>query len=162
MHRGCAFLLGLCMAIPGTAQTTVKEARDLAAYPLTMEHVTGHYQVLIDLTREEQRESGLKRDLQSWSLLPLEQQIQQYETNPKVAAILKAHGMTPRDQVMTQTSLLALMVALPSIEQKKRPNGKNKFQFDASPADHVKFYHDHQAEITKLGSELVDAALGKK
>ncbi len=104
----------------------------------------------------------MKRDLQGWSGLSLDRQIQLYESNAKTAAIVKAHGITPRDQVMTQTALMALMIALPSIEAKKGPNVKNKLQFDASSADHVKFYHDHHAEITKLGAELVDVALGKK
>ena len=87
-----------------------------------MDHVTRHYQTLMDLTRQEQQDAALKRDLQGWSGLPLEQQIQLYETNPKTAAILKAHGITARDQVMTQTALMALMIALPSIEQRKGPN----------------------------------------
>jgi hypothetical protein len=162
MRSGCAFVLALGVAIPGMGQTTEKEAHDLAAYPLTMEHVTGQYQVLIDLTRQEQQDPALKRELQGWSGLPLDRQIQLYETNPKVTAIVKAHGITARDQVMTQTALMALMIALPSVEAKKGPSVANKLQFEASPADHVKFYRDHELEITKLGAELVDVALGKK
>jgi len=127
-----------------------------------MDHITRHYQTLMDLTREEQRDPGLKRDLQGWSKLPLDRQIQLYETSPKTAAIVKAHGITARDQVMTQTALMALMIALPSIEGKKGANAANKLQFEASSTDHVKFYREHQAEITKLGAELVDVALGKK
>jgi hypothetical protein len=155
-------VVALCMAISCVAQTTAKEAQDLAAYPLTMDHVTRHYQALMDLTRQEQQDPALKRALQGWSGLALERQIQLYETNPKTAALVKAHGITARDQVMTQTALMALMIALPSIEQKRGPNAANKLQFDASPADHVNFYREHQAEINKLGAELVDVALGKK
>jgi hypothetical protein len=150
------------MGVPCVAQTTAKEAQALAAYPLTMDHVTRHYQALVDLTRQEQDDAGLRRELQGWSGLPLDRQIQLYESNAKTAAIVNSHGNTPRDQVMTQTALMALMIALPSIEQRKSPNAKNKLQFEASSADHVKFYHEHQAEITKLGAELVDVALGKK
>jgi ABC-type glycerol-3-phosphate transport system substrate-binding protein len=157
-----SLVLGLSLAVSSMAQTTAKEAQDLAAYPLTMDHVTRQYQALMDLTRQEQQDDGLKREVQGWSGLPLEQQIQRYGTNPKVAAIVNAHGISAHDQVMTQTALMALMIALPSIEQKKGPNAKNKLQFDASPADHVKFYREHQAEISKLGAELVDVALGKK
>ena len=162
MRGCCTFVIALSMGVPCVAQTTAKEAQALAAYPLTMDHVTRHYQALVDLTRQEQEDAGLKRELQGWSGLPLDRQIQLYESNAKTAAIVNAHGITPRDQVMTQTALMALMIALPSVEQKKGPNAKNKLQFDASSADHVKFYHDHQAEITKLGAELVDVALGKK
>lgn len=157
-----SLVLALSIAVSGVAQTTAKEAQALAAYPLTMDHVTRQYQALMDLTRQEQQDADLKRELQGWSGLALERQIQLYESNAKTAAIVKAHGITPRDQVMTQTALMALMIALPSIEAKKGPNATNKLEFDASPADHVKFYHDHEAEITKLGSELVDVALGKK
>ena len=157
-----SFVLALSIAVSCAAQTTVKESQAVAAYPLTMDHVTRQYQALIDLTRQEQQDEGLKRELQGWSGLGLERQIQLYEGNAKTAAIVKAHGITARDQVMTQTALMALMIALPSIETKKGPNAKNKLQFDASPATHVKFYHEHQAEIGKLGAELVDVALGKK
>ena len=156
------FVFALSMGVTCLAQTTAKEAQAVAAYPLTMDHVTRQYQALMDLTLQEQQDEGLKRELQGWSGLPLERQIQLYESNSKTAAIVKAHGITPRDQVMTQTALMALMIALPSIEQRKGPNAKNKLQFDASSAGHVKFYHDHQAEITKLGADLVDVALGKK
>ncbi len=162
MRHCCIFVFALSMGGSCVAQTTAKEAQALAAYPLTMDHVARHYQALMDLTRQEQEDEGLKRELQGWSGLPLDRQIQLYESNPKTAAIVKAHGITPRDQVMTQTALLALMIALPSIEGKNGPNAKNKLQFDASSADHVKFYHEHQAEITKLGADLVDVALGKK
>ena len=157
-----SFVLAFGIAVSCVAQTTAKEAQDLAAYPLTMDHVTRQYQALIDLTRQEQQDAGLRRELQGWSGMPLDRQIQLYGSNAKVAAIVKAHGITPRDQVMTQTALMALMIALPSIEAKKGPNATNKLEFDASSPDHVKFYHDHQAEITKLGAELVDVALGKK
>lgn len=162
MRGGCAFVFALSIAIPSVAQTTAKEAQDLAQYPLTMDHVNRHYQTLIDLAQLERRDSIFKHDLQGWPQMPLDQQIQLYESNPKTAAIIKAHKITARDQVMTQTALMALMLALPSIEQGKGPNEHNKLQFDASPAEHVKFYRDHQAEITKLGNQLVDAALGKK
>jgi hypothetical protein len=162
MRGCCAFVIALSMGVPCVAQTTAKEAQALAAYPLTMDHVTRHYQALVDLTRQEQEDAGLRRELQGWSGLPLDRQIQLYESNAKTAAIVNAHGITPRDQVMTQTALVALMIALPSIEQRKGPNAKNKLQFDASSTGHVKFYHEHQAEITKLGAELVDVALGKK
>ena len=162
MRRCCALAFAVSIGVPCVAQTTAKEAQELAAYPLTMDHVTRHYQTLMDLARQQQQEAVLKRDLQSWSRLPLDQQVRLYETNTKTAAILKAHGITARDQVMTQTALMALMIALPSIEGKKGPNASNKLKFDASSADHVKFYRDHQAEISKLGAELVDVALGKK
>lgn len=162
MRHCCTFVFALCIGVSCAAQTTAKEAQALAAYPLTMDHVTRHYQALVDLTRQEQDDGDLRRELQGWSGLPLDRQIQMYESNAKTAAIVKAHGITPRDQVMTQTALMALMIALPSIEQKRGPNAKNRLQFDASSADHVKFYHEHQAEITRLGAELVDVALGKK
>lgn len=162
MHRCCALVFALNITVSCPAQTTSKEAHDLAAYPLTMDHVTRQYQTLMDLARQEQQDPALKRDLQSWSGLPLDQQIQLFEANPKTAAIAKAQGITPRDQVMTQNAMTALMTALPLIEQRKRPNAYNKLQFEASPADHVKFYREHQAEITKLGAELVDVVLGKK
>ena len=32
-----------------------------------MDHVTRHYQTLMDLTRQEQQDADLKRDLQGWS-----------------------------------------------------------------------------------------------
>jgi hypothetical protein len=156
------YVLALGITVSCWAQTTAKEAQDLAAYPLTMDHVARQYQALIDLTRLELQDPGVKRDLQGWSAMPLDRQIQLYGTDARVAAIVKAHGITPRDQVMTQTALMALMIALPSIEQKRAPNATNILQFKATSADHVKFYHEHQAEITKLGAELVDVVLGKK
>ena len=162
MRRCHTLVFAASVVVPCLAQSTAKEAQDLAAYVLTMDHVTRQYETLMDLAREEQQDAALKRDLQGWSKLTLDRQIQLYETNPKTAAITKAHGITPRDQVMTQTALIALMIALPSIEQGKSPNASNKLQFDASPADHVKFYREHQAEIAKLGAQLVDVALGKK
>ena len=162
MRGCCTFVIALGIGVPCVAQTTAKEAQTLAAYPLTMDHVTRHYQALVDLTRQEQEDTSLRRELQGWSGLPLDRQIQLYESNAKTAAIVNAHGITPRDQVMTQTALMALMIALPSIEQKKGPNAKNRLQFDASSSGHVKFYHEHQAEISKMGAELVDVALGKK
>jgi hypothetical protein len=155
-------VLALSVVVPCFAQSTAKEAEDLAAYPLTMDHVTRQYQSLMDLSRLEKQDPSLKRDLQGWAGLPLDRQIQLYGSNPKLAAILKARGITPRDQVMTTAALTALIIALPSIEENKGPNKANKLQFDATPADHVKFYHDHEAEITKQGAELVDVVLGKK
>lgn len=157
-----SLMLGVSIAAFCVAQTTAEEAQDLAVYSLTMDHVTRHYQALMDLAREERRDSIFKHEVQAWSGLPLERQIQLYESNPKTAAILKAHKITARDQVMTQTALMALMVALPSIERGKDANATNPLQMDAAPAEHVKFYRDHQAEIAKLGAQLVDVALGKK
>ena len=113
MLRCRTLVFALSIAVPCLAQTTAKEAQDLAAYPLTMDHVTRQYQALMDLTRQEQQDAALKRELQGWSGLSLDQQIRLYETNPKTAAISKAHGITPRDQVMTQTALKALIDCAP-------------------------------------------------
>jgi hypothetical protein len=54
MNRWWAFVFALSIAVPCLAQSTPKEAHDLAAYPLTMDHLTRQYQALMDLARQGQ------------------------------------------------------------------------------------------------------------
>jgi hypothetical protein len=148
-------------SFPCIAQTTPQEAQELAAYPLTMDHVTQQYQVLIDLSRQTQADPGLKNQFRDWAKLPLNGQIHLFETNSKAAAIAKAHGIPPRDQVMTANALTAVLIAFPSVEAGKGPNASNKLEFAASSPQHVQFFRDHQAEIMKLAMQMVDAVTKK-
>ncbi len=91
------YVFALSMAVPCLmqtcmAQTTAKESRDLAAYPLTMDHVTKQYQSLMDLSRLEKQDPGLKRDLQGWSRLPLERQIQFVRNQPEIGGYFEGSG----------------------------------------------------------------------
>jgi hypothetical protein len=147
------------VAVSCAAQSTPKEAQDLAVYPLTMDHVARQYQALTDLTVQTGHDPEMKRQFQGWASLPLDQQIHLLETNGKTAAIAKTNGITPRDLVMTMKALVAVMTAFPSIEAGKGPNQLNKLEFAASSPDHVKFFRDHQAEIMKLATKLATAAV---
>jgi hypothetical protein len=126
-----------------------------------MDHVTQQYQVLIDLARQTQADPGLKSQLLDWAKLPMNGQIHLFEANSKIAAITKAHGITPRDQIMTANALQAIMIAFPSVEAGKGPNADNKLEFATASPQHVQFFHDHQAEIMKLGMQMVDAVTKK-
>ena len=156
MHTAVIAMASI-MSMSCAAQSTPKEAQELAAYPLTMDHVSRHYQTLTDLTLQFARDPELKRNFQGWAELPLNQQIAKFEADGKTSTIAKTRGITARDQVMTMQALKAVMTAFPSIEQGQGPNQYNKLEFAASSPDHVKFFRDHQADIMKLAMQFASA-----
>jgi hypothetical protein len=158
MHKGVTAIASI-LAISCAAQSTPKEAAELAAYPLTMDHVARHYQTLTDLTLQSAHDAELKRNFQGWTALPLDQQIAKFAANGKTAAMAKTRGITPRDQVMTMQALKAVMTAFPSIEQGQGPNQYNKLEFAASSPEHVKFFREHQADIMQLATQFAVAAV---
>jgi hypothetical protein len=157
MHKGVA-ATAFILAISCAAQSTPKEAAELAAYPLTMDHVARHYQTLTGIALQCARDLELKREFQGWEKLPLDQQIAKFTANGKTSAIAKTRGITPRDQVMTMQALKAVMTAFPSIEQGQGPNQYNKLEYAASSPEHVKFFRDHQTDIMKLAMQFASAA----
>jgi hypothetical protein len=150
------------LAISCAAQSTPKQAQELAAYPLTMDHVTRQYQTLTELALQFAKDPVLKGRFQGWDKLPMDQQIGTFAASEKTLAMAKAHGLTPRDLVMTMRALQAVMTVFPSIEEGQGPNQDNKLEFEASSPDHVKFFRDHQPEIMKLALQFASTVKSSK
>ena len=97
--------------------------------------------------------------------LPLEDRIKRLDATPKAAAVLKVHGLSSRDFVMTGAAVgAAIIVAglLDSGEKGPGPGAANQIQWAAAPPEHIKFYRDHKAEIDKLVAQMTQAILNRK
>jgi hypothetical protein len=137
-------------ALPLKAQNTIPEAKAVAAYPLT--------------TREFQASTDLPSD-RTMNELPLEDRIRRIEATPKAAAVLKAHGISSRDFVMTGAAVGAAMIVaglMDSGEKGPGPSAGNQIQWTAAPSDHIAFYLNHKAEIDKLVAQMTRAILNRK
>ncbi|MGC1423958.1 MAG: hypothetical protein WA354_06150 [Terracidiphilus sp.] len=150
-----AFAMVLMMStLPIWAQDTMTEAKAVAAYPLTMDHVAREFQASTDMP------SG-----RAINELPLEDRIKRLDATPKAAAVLKVHGLSSRDFVMTGAAVgAAIIVAglLDSGEKGPGPGAANQIQWAAAPPEHIKFYRDHKAEIDKLVAQMTQAILNRK
>lgn len=150
----CAMAMILLMsALPIMAQSTMPEAKAVAAYPLTMDHVTralGATDMPSDRTINE---------------LPLEDRIKRIEATPKLAGVLKTHGISARDFVMTSAAVGAAVIVaglMDTGEKGPGPSAPNQILWASAPPDHIKFYRDHKAEIDKLIAQMTQAILNRK
>lgn len=151
----CAFAMVLLMStLPIRAQGSMPEAKAVAAYPLTMDHVTRVFLVSTDLPSDR-----------AVNELPLEDRIKRLDATPKVVAVLKAHGISSRDFVMTGAAVGASMIVAGLIDSGEKgpgPSTANQIQWTAAPPEHIKFYRDHKAEIDKLVAQMTQAILNRK
>jgi hypothetical protein len=131
------------------AQANMQEANAIAAYPLTMDHVTRQFQLAMDLARDPQ----LKTQYSQVSDLRLEQRIQKVESMPKLAAAARARGITVRDLIMTSVALspaIAVASLKDSCVKGPGPSRENRVFWAAAPLEHIQFYRDHKSEIDRL------------
>lgn len=140
---------------PSTAQINDAEAKTLASYPLTMDVLTRHFQVLMDVHRMMAKDPEFNKQMSDWGHTSLEEQVRRYSSIPKAMAAAKAHGISVRDFVL---SGIALVDAMYAANHKGKPvDAGARLLWAAAPPDHVKFYLDHTAEIQRLQEQVVDA-----
>ena len=136
------------------AQANMQEAKAIAAYPLTMDHVTRQFQVAMDLSHDPQ----LRNQFAELSDLSLEDRIQKVESIPKLTSTARARGITARDLIMTSAALGPAIAVAGLIDTGERgPGGsqENKVFWAAAPPDHIKFYRDHKPEIDELVAKMM-------
>jgi hypothetical protein len=136
------------------AQANMQEAKAIASYPLTMDHVTRQFQVAADISRDPQ----LKTQFAELTDLGLEERIQKAESLPKFMSAARARGIAARDLIMTSAALGPAIAVAGLIDTGERgPGGSepNKVFWAAAPPDHVKFYRDHKPEIDELVAKMM-------
>lgn len=150
-----AFAMVLMMStLPIWAQDTMTEAKAVAAYPLTMDHVAREFQASTDMPSDR-----------AISELSLEDRIKRLDTTPKASTVLKAHGISSRDFVMTGAavgSAIAVAGLMDSGEKGLSPSAANQILWAAAPQEHIRFYRDHKAEIDKLVAQMTQAIINRK
>lgn len=90
---------------------------------------------------------------------PLDDKIRRMAASPRAAAILKSHGISAEDMVMTSSAMTAVIIMKLSTETGAGKNDANKLDWEASSPQHVKFYEGNKAEIKRDQDDLVKAAL---
>jgi hypothetical protein len=152
---GCVIAMTfLLVTLPIRAQDTMAEAKTVAAYPLTMDHVTRLFQVSADVPSDK-----------TMSDLTLEDKIKRIDATPKLSAGLKAHGISSRDFVMTGAAMGAAIAVSGLMDTGEKGPGAslpNQIEWAAAPPDHIKFYRDHKAEIDKLVEQMIQAMRNRK
>ena len=144
----------LLPALSVRAQNSIAEAKAVAAYTLTMDHVTRVFQLAADIPSDK-----------STNELSLEDRIKHIDATPKLADVLKAHGISARDFVMTGAALGAAIAVSGLMDTGEKGPGAslpNQIEWTAAPPDHIKFYRDHKAEIDKLVAQMMQAMRNRK
>lgn len=144
----------MALASAVLAQNDEAEARRIAAYPLTMDLFNRYAAAALEVARLSKNDPAYSqmRNLQD---LSLDARIQRFETTPHVVAILKAHGISARDMVMTSAAVSAVMIVKAAMQTGAGQNEANKLEWKASVPEHVKFYDAHQAEMKKYQDNLM-------
>ena len=136
------------------AQANMQEAKAIAEYPLTMDHVTRHFQVAADVARDPQ----LKTEFAELSDRSLEDRVKKAESLPKLMSLARARGIAARDFIMTSAALGPAIAVAGLIDTGERGPGESeqdKIFWAAAPPDHIQFYRDHKAEIDKMVADLM-------
>lgn len=158
---GCALLL-VCAASPAAAQKTLEEAKQVAAYPLTMDNVTRYLQTSAEVRKKCTTDPDLARRFQEYGSTShsLDESLKWFKATPKLLAASKEHGISAHDMVMTQAAFLAAIQVGAALENgtKEAPTDPESQILWASVShDHLKLLNDHAAEIAKLQAALAQA-----
>jgi len=148
----------LAIASPGFGQINDAEAKRVAAYPLTIDLFRRFAAVSIEMAQIPKTDPAFHA-ISGMSDLPLDEKIKRMEATPKAVAILKSHGISAQDLIMTSTAVTAVTVMKFSIQTGAGKNDANRLEWEASSSDHVKFYDTHKEEMKKFQDDLMQAAL---
>lgn len=155
LHRISIALSAVFLSLFGTsiaaaAELTMDDAKVLAAYPLTMDHVQRKFAVAADLARLSLANPALQSQLQSLNAIAgLDAQIKALGAVPKAAATMQAHGISVRDYCLTTLAVgYALMPQMPA--QLRPANSPPDPDLVAAPPEHVEFVRSHRDEIHRL------------
>ena len=133
------------------------DARKVAAYPLTADLLQKYIAVMLDMARLSP-DDPLREQLKALYDLPLDERVRRFDAAPKAVAMLKTRGISSRDLVMTSASVSAAIVVKIAAQTGAGQNASNRFEFQASSPDHLKFYDAHEAEIDKFVADVRAAA----
>ena len=153
---GIAAVALTCSAASCRAQADEAEAKRIAAYPLTPDLFQRYASVTLEMARLPKTDPAYVA-MKGTQELPLDGKIRRIEAAPAVMAILKAHGISARDLIMTSASVTAVMVVKAAMQTGAGKNEANHLDWEASQPDHLKFYGAHQAEFTKFQNDLMKA-----
>jgi len=158
---GIAFLF-VVTAPFAAAQKTLDEARQVAAYSLSMENVTRYLQTSAEVRKECKTDPDLARRFQEYGSTShsLDESLAWFKATPKLVAASKEHGISPHDMVLTQAAFLAAIQVGAALENgtKEAPQDPDSQILWASVSrDHLKLLNDHAAEIAKLQAALAQA-----
>lgn len=144
----------MALASAVLAQNDEAEARRIAAWPLTMDLFNRYAAATLELASLPKSDPAYG-PLRSLRDLSLDARIQRFETTPHAMAILKAHGISARDMIMTSAAVTAVMVVKAAMQTGAGQNEYNKPEWIASVPDHLKFYDAHPAEMKKFQDDLM-------
>ncbi len=155
-------VIGALLASPrnGLAQNNEAEARRIAAYPLTIDLFRRYAAVTFDLARLPKTDPAYIT-MKGIADLPLDAKIQRMDAAPSVVAILKSHGISAKEMMLTSTAVAALIIVKTSIQTGANKNDANKLEWEATPPDHLRFYDTNQAEMKKFQDDLMKAVARK-
>lgn len=144
-------LLGAA-ATPAAAQSSDEEA--IASYTLTMPKVKAYYETTQALTEVVMKDSALAKRMQAdadqdsdqESLTQMAAKLEKY---PQIKAVLTAHGLTGRENMLIALTLMQASLAqglLSSNPNAKLPEGINP--------KNVEFVRQHQDELKQLAADM--------
>ena len=150
-----AAMIAIC-ATSLFAQSNEADARKIAAYPLTLDLFHRYAAVTIDFAKLSKTDPA-RNQLKGLESLPLDNRVQRMESTAASASILKAHGISARDMVMTSAAVTALFVVKAATQTGAGRNDANKLEWEATGPDHLKFYDAHKADFDKYQADLMSA-----
>jgi hypothetical protein len=139
------------------AYISMSDAKQIAAFPLTVDNMQKMYRIMAELARmtvANENEQELKKDEER----SLDEKVHTLQATTNVANVCRANGLSVRDYVL---ATLAVNIALMPTNDPTYRAGVPRKPDDpvdvAAPPEHVRFVQAHLTEIQK-GMEEVDAA----
>lgn len=141
--------LAVLLALPLAAaekkpRVSDADTKTLAAYRLDMGNIRKTVDVTVEFYELSEKDRGLEERTHSRPNETIQDSVRRLESEPKAMAVLKAHGLSARDYVLTSfVWLAATMVAV--VEK----DGTGKLPPEVS-RENVSFVKAHKAELEPL------------
>jgi|SRR5581483_6565072 len=150
-------LASLAAASNVFAQKNEAEARKIAAYPLTMDLFNRYAAVTLELAHPPRNDADNFMRGEAFIEMSLDERVEHLQAAPKLMAVVRAHGLSARDFIMTSAAVTAFLVTRTAMQTGAGHNEYNKLEWEASVPDHEKFFNAHQAEMKKYQDDLMRA-----
>jgi hypothetical protein len=153
------FISFLAMGSHAHAQFTLSEAKEIAAYTLSMENVKKKYRVSVEIARHSGADPQLEKQMQSQAdVNSIEEEIRLMQTIPVFVQALQAQGMSARDYAFTSEALKAAMLGGYPTGLSTKPSSASNVPIEvAASPDHIRFFQAHMTEIDKGVTEVGEA-----
>jgi hypothetical protein len=164
MRQNIGGLLALLLVLPllafsqnAQAQFTLSEAKEIAAFPLTLDKLEKKYRISIAMAR--QTSAGARNDTaQKNADQSLDDQIRTLKLMPNFENLCHAEGLSVREYVLITMAINVAMYPTNNADYRAHVARNMDDPIDvAAPPDHVLFVQQHLAEIQN-GMKEISAA----